>query len=326
MAERRHRLFHILRSHDHDHGVRHQGDADRSEEGMRATLVSLGGLGVTTIFQAILLLFTGSVALLSDTIHNLLDALTAIPLWIAFSLGRKGANDRFSHGYHRAEDLAGLVIVVAIGASAVAVIWESARRVAEPRELHHIPWVIAAGVIGALGNEFVARYRMHAGRRIGSEALIADGYHARTDAFTSLAVVVAGVGAAFGWNWVDPVAGLGVGVLILRVLVRTARPILGRLVDAVDPEMTSRARAVAASVDGVHGISGLRLRWHGNRIVTSLSIEVDPEISVAEGHTIAEEVQHDLMHAFEVPLTAVVHVDPHGPTAPHSRTLHHRAG
>ena len=151
---------------------------------MRATAISLVGLLITTIFQAVILVFTGSVALLSDTLHNLLDALTAIPLWVAFRLGRRGPNDRFSHGYHRAEDLAGLIILVAIGATVIGVIWESLRRVADPRQLDHIPWVIAAGVIGALGNELVARYRINAGLRIGSDALVVDGHRDIGDART----------------------------------------------------------------------------------------------------------------------------------------------
>ena len=291
---------------------------------MRATAISLVGLLITTIFQAVILVFTGSVALLSDTLHNLLDALTAIPLWVAFRLGRRGPNDRFSHGYHRAEDLAGLIILVAIGATVISVIWESLRRVADPRQLDHIPWVIAAGVIGALGNELVARYRINAGLRIGSDALVVDGHHARADAYTSLAVVAAGVGAAFGWDWVDPIAGFVVAVLILRVLIRTAGPILGRLLDAVDPELTARARESAEAVDGVLGVSGLRLRWHGHRVVAVVTISVDPQLTVAASHEIAEEVEHQLMHALEAALTATVHVEPHGSGDLHPRTAHHR--
>lgn len=190
-------------------------------------------------------------ALASDTLHNFGDALTAIPLWIVFSLGRRRPTRSFTYGYHRAEDVAGVVIVLAIGASAALVVWESVQRLLEPRLIDFIPWVIAAGLIGALGNEFVARYRIRAGRRIGSEALVADGQHARTDALTSLAVVVAGVGAAFGAAWVDPVAGLFVALVIVRLLGRSVRSITWRLLDAVEPELVDTTESVISGVDGV---------------------------------------------------------------------------
>lgn len=146
----------------------------------------------------------------------------------AFSLGRRSPARSHTYGYHRAEDVAGVVIVLAIGASAALIVWESVQRLFEPRLIDYVPWVIAAGLIGAAGNEVVARYRIRVGRRIGSEALVADGHHARTDALTSLTVVTAGVGAVFGAAWVDP-AGLVVALVILRLLGRSARSITRRL-------------------------------------------------------------------------------------------------
>lgn len=316
-----HRLRHIM-SHDHDFvggGVR-----DTSAEGIRATKISLIGLGVTAALQAVIVVFSGSVALLSDTLHNLADALTAIPLWIAFSLGRRSPTRGYTYGFHRAEDVAGLVVVVAIGASAALVMWESARRLTEPRLIDHIPWVIAAGIIGAAGNELVARYRIRVGRSIGSEALVADGQHARTDALTSLAVVAAGIGAAFGAAWADPVAGLVVAGIILWLLGRSARAMTRRLLDGVEPELVDTAEAVIVAVDGVREIADLRIRWHGHQLHVSASISVDPHMTVTAGHVTAHAVEHQLHHAFEFPVVAMIHIDPHGFSDAHDATAHHR--
>jgi len=318
----RHRLTH-LRSH------RHNDDSGSSlvnfgSEGIRATKVSLAGLGATAALQALIVLVSGSVALLSDTIHNLGDALTAIPLWIAFAVGRRIPSRTYTYGLHRAEDLAGLLIVFAIGASALLVGWESIQRLFEPRLIDQIPWVIAAGVVGAAGNEFVARYRIRVGQRIGSEALIADGRHARSDAWTSLAVVAAGIGAAFGISWVDPVAGLVVAAVIAGLLIPSARGIGRRLLDGVDPELVATAESVIRSVSGVRDVTELRLRYQGHHLHLSACIAVDPDLSVAAGHQSAHAVEHELHHAFGVPLVAIVHVEPLGVDEAHHSVAHHR--
>lgn len=297
---------------------------DTGAAGIRASKVSLLGLGATAAAQGVLVAFTGSVALLSDTLHNLTDALTAIPLWIAFALGRRAPTRRHTHGLHRAEDLAGLVILLAIAVSAVGVGWESVRRLVDPRPIDLAGWVIVAGVIGALGNELVARYRIRVGRRIASAALVADGQHARADALTSLAVVAAGIGALAGLDWVDPAAGLLVAVMILSMLREAGTRVFGRLLDAVDPSLVDRAEAVAAAVPGVVAVDQMRLRWHGHRMQATMVISVDPEVTVRDGHEIAQHVSHALMHEFPFTVEAVVHVDPSGDPEAHVITDHHR--
>jgi cation diffusion facilitator family transporter len=312
-----------LKPHRHE---QHHGHAlaDFGSEGIRATKVGLVGLGVTAALQALIVVVSGSVALLSDTIHNLGDALTSIPLWIAFALGRRGPTRIYTYGLQRAEDLAGLLIVFAIGASAVLVGLESVQRLFESRLINQIPWVIAAGVVGAAGNEWVARYRIRVGDRIGSEALIADGRHARSDAWTSLAVVAAGIGAAFGIPWVDPVAGLVVAAVIAGLLIPSVRGIVRRLLDGVDPELVAAAEAVIRSVPGVREVTELHLRHQGHQLHLSTCVAVDPDLSLAAGHEAAHAVEHALHHALGVPLTATVHVEPYGADEPHDRVAHHR--
>lgn len=316
----RQRLRHLL-IHHHDHGP--VSGRDHSAEGIRATKVSLVGLGVTAVLQAVIVVVSGSVALLSDTLHNLGDALTAIPLWVAFSLGGRRPTRTYTYGFHRAEDIAGLLIVLAIGVSALLIGWESVRRLLEPRLLDHVPWVIGAGVVGAVGNEMVARYRIKVGRAIGSEALVADGHHARSDAWTSLAVVAAGIGAASGAAWVDPVAGLVVAGVIVGLLFKSAKGVGRRLLDGVAPEMVGLAERVILEVDGVRGLTDLRLRFHGHQLHVSASVAVDAELSVRDGHETAHTVEHELLHAFDFPVVATIHVDPHGMDAAHQISAHH---
>ncbi len=311
-------------SHDHDHGGGHgESIIDSGSVGIRATKVSLVALGITAALQAIIVVFSGSVALLSDTLHNLADALTAIPLWIAFAVGRRRPTRAYTYGFGRFEDVAGLLIVVAIGASAALIIWESVGRLFEPRLIDHIPWVIAAGLIGAAGNEFVARYRIKVGNEIGSEALVSDGQHARSDALTSLAVVVAGIGAALGSAWVDPIAGIVVAGAMLWLLVRTGRRMSRRLLDGVEPAVVDDVEESVRGVDGVRNISDLRVRWHGHQLSVAVSVSVDPDLTVSEGHDTAHEVEHALHHRFSFPVQAIVHVEPSGQSGAHDGTAHH---
>lgn len=291
---------------------------------MRATKISLVALGATAGLQAVIVVVSGSVALLSDTLHNLGDALTAIPLWIAFSVGRRRPTRTYTYGFHRAEDIAGLLIVFAIGASAVLIGWESVERLLDPRLVEHIPWVIAAGMVGAVGNELVARYRIKVGRAIGSEALVADGRHARSDAWTSLAVVVAGIGAAAGIPWLDPIAGLVVSVVIFGLLLTSSRAIGRRLLDGVEPELVAIAERAISSTKGVREIEDLRLRFQGHQLNVTASIAVDADVSVRSGHDTALRVEHALHHAFSCPVVATIHLDPHGLDDAHQLTDHHR--
>ena len=316
-----HSVGHVF-AHDHDHGPS-TALFDTGSIGIRATKVSLIGLGITALLQAVIVVFSGSVALLSDTLHNVTDALTSVPLWIAFALGRRAATRKYTYGFNRIEDIAGLVIVAAIGFSAAFVIWESIQRLAEPRLIDHIPWVVLAGLIGALGNELVARYRIKVGQSIGSEALITDGHHARTDALTSLAVVAAGIGAAFGASWVDPVAGLVVAVPMVWLLAKSARRMMRRLSDGIEPEIVDEVASAIASVEGVDAVDALRVRWHGHQLRIAASVSVDSDLTVKQGHDIAHRVEHELLHDFTTPIVVTIHIEPHEQSDRHDSIAHH---
>jgi cation diffusion facilitator family transporter len=294
--------------HGHSHSV------DTSRDGLRALWISLAVLGVTAALQAAVVLVSGSVALLGDTLHNLADALTAVPLGIAFLLGRRPATRAYTYGFGRAEDLAGLVIVLVIAGSAVLAGVTAVQRLLDPRPIGHPGWVLAAGVIGFLGNEVVARYRIVVGRRIGSAALVADGLHARTDGFASLAVVVAAGGSWAGFAWADPVVGLVIALAICHVLLEAGREVYRRLMDGVDPHLVEHAERALRGVPGVRDVSALRMRWIGHRLHAEAGIVVDPALTVTAAHQIAHEAEHELSHVSVA--TATVHVGPAVRSAP----------
>ncbi len=297
-------------SHDHVDGV---DDAlSSSAQGIRAVKISLLALGVTALFQLVVVAVSGSVALAADTIHNFSDALTAVPLWIAFVLGRRAASKRFTYGLGRVEDLAGLFVVAVIALSAVVAGYESIRRLIHPVTIDSLGWVAVAGAVGFLGNELVALYRIRVGRRIGSAALVADGLHARTDGFTSLAVVFGAGGVWLGFPLADPVIGLLITVAILFVLRSAARDVFARLLDGVDPHLVESAERALAAEPGVLGVPRVRMRWIGHALHAEAELDVDPAISLEQAHHLAHQAEHTLTHAVPRLSSALVHAYPAG--------------
>ena len=316
-------LRELYQPHSHDAADSVDSALETSEKGIRAVKISLAGLLITAFLQVIVVVITGSVALLADTIHNFSDGLTSIPLWIAFVIGRRAATKSYTFGFRRAEDLSGLFIVAMIALSAVVAGWESVKRIVDPIEVTNIGLLVAAGIIGFLGNEAVALYRIRIGTEIGSAALVADGHHARTDGLTSLAVVFGGVGVWLGFPLADPIIGLLITVAILFVLRDALKQVFRRLMDGVDPTITESVERLTASVPGVVGAEEVRVRWLGHRLEASLHIAVDGSMTVTEGHEIAERVRHDLFHGIDKLDEVTVHVDPDGGDHHHERTRHH---
>lgn len=312
----RDRLTHVLRPHSHDAADSLDDALESSSQGIRAVKISLVALGVTSLAQVAVVAISGSVALLADTIHNFSDALTALPLWLAFAIGRRAPTRRYTYGYGRAEDLAGLFVVAMIALSAVVAGYESISRLINPRPVDHLGWVALAGLVGFLGNEAVAVFRIRVGRRIGSAALIADGLHARTDGFTSLAVVIGAAGVAAGWEAADPIVGLLITVAILAVLRTAMRDIFRRLMDAVDPAMVDAAEASLKAIPGVVAVRRVRMRWIGHEIHADADLDIDSGTSLAEAHQLAHSAEHELTHAVPKLASAVVHAYPTGHDEP----------
>jgi cation diffusion facilitator family transporter len=316
------RLKELVAPHSHDSADSVDQALETSGRGMRALAISLAVLGTTAVLQAFVVVWTGSIALLGDTLHNVADALTAVPLALAFLLGRRPPNRRYTHGYGRAEDLAGIVVVAFILASAVLAAYEAIDRLLNPREVEHLVAVGAAGVIGFIGNEVVARYRISVGRSIGSAALVADGLHARTDGFTSLGVLAGAVGVGLGWDEADPVVGLLISLAILRVLWSAAKQVYARLMDAVDPALVDKVEGVLARTPGVVRVGEVRLRWIGHQLRAEAEVVVDEHLSLAQAHAIAVDAEHRLLHEVKRLTSVLIHADPEG-VDHHVLTSHH---
>jgi len=307
--EHRHAHPHGHREHGHTHGAVDPTIAT-SERGIWAIKWSFVGLMATALLQLVVVLLSGSVALLSDTIHNFGDAATAVPLGIAFALTRLGVSRRFTFGYGRVEDLAGVLIVLIILFSAVVAGYQAVERIINPQPVAFLWAVAAASLVGFIGNEAVAVFRIRVGREIGSAALVADGYHARTDGWTSLAVLAGALGVWLGYPLSDPIVGLLIAAAILVIVWQSGKAVFTRLLDGVEPEAIEEIRHAASHVPGVEDVSEVRARWLGHRLHAEVNVAVDPDLSVAEGHAIAREVDHQLLHHLSYLNGAVIHVDP----------------
>ncbi|WP_123023352.1 cation diffusion facilitator family transporter [Mycolicibacterium stellerae] len=303
-------MTHAFVPHSHDAVESVDSALESSAIGIRTVKISLVVLGATALAQAAIVTISGSIALAADTIHNFSDALTAVPLWIAFVLGRRAATRRYTYGFGRAEDLAGLFVVAMIAFSAVIAGYEAVLRLIHPVPIDHVGWVAVAGLVGFLGNEAVALYRIRTGRRIGSAALVADGLHARTDGFTSLAVLASAGGVAAGFPLADPMVGIVITVAILAVLRAAARDVFRRLMDGVDPELVDAAEAALASRPGVKAVRSVRMRWIGHRLHADAELDVEPGTSLDEAHRLAHDAEHELMHEVPRLSSALIHAYP----------------
>ena len=313
----------IDHDHDHDHNHEHghgghghehgRVDADLygNRAGLRAVQISTAGMFIVAAIQFAIAGIGGSAGLFADALHNLGDVLTTVALWIAFVIARRAANQRYTYGYYRTEDLAGIFIVLVIIASAVAGAVESILKLTTGSAPTQLLLSMAAALVGVAGNELLAQYKISVGKRINSVPLIADGQHSRIDGLTSLAAFVGLIGVALGLRIADPIAGLVITVVILTVVYSTTRSVLQRLLDAVDSRVVPSIVSIASEVPGVEAVNDVRARWVGHTLHVAMNIEVDGELTLVKAHAIAEEVRHRLFHRVKGLSEAIIHTDPH---------------
>jgi cation diffusion facilitator family transporter len=325
--------FQASSGHDHgsgDHGHTH-GVTDPSitttERGIWAIKWSFVILAITSALQLVVVYMSSSIALLADTIHNVADATTAIPLWIAFMLVRRPPTRVFNYGLGRAEDLAGILIVLIILFSAVFAGYQAINRLIYPHPVIYLGWVAVAGIVGFLGNEIVAVFRIKVGREIQSAALIADGYHARTDGFTSLAVVLGAVGVWAGFPLADPIIGLLITITIFGIVWQSAKAVVVRALDGVEPAIVDEIQNAAGHVKGIKIVSA-RARWLGHRLHSDIAIAVDNKLPVSAGLKLAEQLRSELLsHISALRTTTVTFASPDGTSsfelAPPAHAPHH---
>lgn len=284
-------------THDHSH---HDLAADRAfldnRLAVRTVWIALIALGLTTALQIVIYIASNSVALLADTVHNLGDALNSIPLLFAFYIARRAANKRFTYGYGRLEDIAGVFIVISIGFSAAYIIYESVQRLLDPLPLENLEWIALASLVGFVGNELVALMQIRVGRRIGSDAMIADGQHALIDGLTSLAVLIAVIGTLIGAPILDPIVGVVIGIAIVGITWNAIKAVWYRMMDAVDPHLVEHVEAHTLGVEGVDEVLTLRLRWVGHRMHGVMKLAVPADTTLEASGEIVGAVQHEARH------------------------------
>lgn len=298
--------------HGHTHGVIDASIAT-TDRGIWAIKWSFILLAITAAFQLAVVAISGSVALLADTIHNVADATTAIPLWIAFRLAKRKPTETFTYGYGRVEDLAGLTIVAIILFSAIVAGYEAIDRIVRPQSIGALGWVALAGLIGFIGNEVVAVFRIRVGREINSVALIADGYHARMDGLTSLAVVIGALGVWLGFPLADPIIGLLITATIFVIVWQSAKSVLTRMLDGVEPGLIDEVRHAAEHVNGITKIADVKARWLGHKLHIDAVVMTDAGASLAEADRISVALKNELLE--HIPALSVANVRVHGAAA-----------
>ncbi len=327
---------HDEHNHDHDQGEPHhaeQGhghvhgkvDADLygNRAGLRAVQISTAGMFLVSAIQFAIAWIGGSAGLFADALHNFGDVFTTIALWIAFVISNRAANQRYTYGYYRSEDLAGIFIVLVIIASATASAVESIQKLTSGNIPTQIYLSMAAALVGVAGNELLAQYKISVGKRINSVSLIADGHHSRIDGLTSLAAFIGLVGVQIGFPKADPIAGIVITIVIVTVVFSTARSVLQRLLDAVDPHVVPSIITIASAVTGVEEVTDVRARWIGHTLHVAMNIEVDAELTLSKAHAIAEEVRHQLFHHIKGISEVLIHTDPSSASGDHHRELAH---
>jgi len=309
-------------AHGHEHG---KVDADLygNRVGLRAVQISTAGMLLVAAIQFAIAWIGGSAGLFADALHNFGDVFTTIALWIAFVISNRAANQRYTYGYYRAEDLAGIFIVLVIIASAIASGVESIQKLTSGNIPTRIYLSMAAALIGVAGNELLAQYKISVGKRINSVSLIADGHHSRIDGLTSLAAFIGLVGVRLGFPKADPIAGIVITIVIFTVVISTLRSVLQRLLDVVDPHVVPSIVATASAVPGVEEVTDVRARWVGHTLHVVMNIEVDAELTLSKAHAIAEEVRHRLFHDIKGISEVVVHTDPSSASGDHHQEMAH---
>ena len=322
---------HEEHNHDHDHAEHGHGhehgkvDADLygNRAGLRAVQISTAGMFLVAAIQFAIAWIGGSAGLFADALHNFGDVFTTIALWIAFVISNRAANQRYTYGYYRAEDLAGIFIVLVIIASAIASAVESIQKLTSGNIPTQIYLSMAAALIGVAGNELLAQYKISVGKRINSVSLIADGHHSRIDGLTSLAAFIGLIGVKLGFPKADPIAGIVITIVIVTVVFSTSRGVLQRLLDAVDPHVVPSIVTTATAVQGVEEVTDVRARWVGHTLHVVMNIEVDAELTLSKAHAIAEEVRHRLFHDVKGISEVVVHTDPSSASGDHHQEMAH---
>jgi len=291
----------------HDDRASHD-EAGHRQAAHRAVKVSAAGLALTGAVELALALLTNSVGLLGDALHNLSDVSTSLVVFLGFRVSAKPASPRYPYGFERAEDLAGLGVALVIWASAVFAGVESWHKLTSHGSTTHVGLGMVGAVLGMVGNQAVARYKLRVGRQIQSNTLVADAHHSRLDAISSLGALLGLIVVALGYRVGDPIAGFAVTVFIVKVGYEVTVEVVHHLMDGVDPAHLLAAVAAAKSVGGVGPVSA-RARWLGRSLVIEVDGELDRSTTMDEADVLGRRVEAAVHRA--VGEAQAVHWHPH---------------
>ncbi|WP_343571292.1 cation diffusion facilitator family transporter [Mycobacterium sp.] len=264
-------------------------DAGERRQANRAVGISALVLALTGLIELVIAVVSGSVALLGDALHNLSDVSTSALVFVGFRASRRLPTERYTYGYERAEDLAGIGVALVIWSSAIVAGQESVEKLINHGSTGHVGWGIAAAAVGIAGNQLVARYKLTVGRRIRSATVVADAKHSRLDALSSAGAMLGLIAVALGWTWADAVAGIVVTGFICHVGWEVTADIAHRLLDGVDPEIITTAEFAALEVAGVQHAHA-RARWTGRTLRVEVEGFLDSETSLAAADEIGRGV------------------------------------
>ncbi len=262
----------------------------------RAIGVSALGLGLTGLLELAIALLGGSVALLSDALHNLSDVSTSVAMFIGFQYSKRRATSSHPYGYERAEDLAGVVVAIAVWASAIAAAVVSIHKLTTHGTTTDLDLGMAAAAFGVVGNQVVARYKRRIGRQINSITLLADARHSWLDALSSAGALAGLAGVALGYRWADGVAGLVVTAFIVHVGYEVTSDVVTHLMDGVEPDVLAQAERASLTVPGVAHVH-VRGRWSGRSLLVEVEGYVTGHLSVAEAQALGERVESAVSQA-----------------------------
>ncbi|GAC1596797.1 MAG: cation diffusion facilitator family transporter [Acidimicrobiales bacterium] len=276
--------------------TRHFNDSSDRHDANKAVAVSAGGLAITGLLELAIALLTGSVGLLGDALHNLSDVSTSLVVFVGFKVSKRAATPSNSYGYERAEDLAGLGVALVIWASAVFALVVSVHKLSVHGRTTHLGVGMAAALIGIVGNQVVARYKLGIGKRIQSATLVADAQHSWLDALSSAGALLGLVGVALGYGWADGVAGLLVTAFIVHVGWEVTSEIVSHLMDGVDPEMIAAAEAAALEVNPIQHVHA-RGRWIGRSLIIEIEGFVPADMTILAAESLGRFVEERVVTA-----------------------------
>lgn len=281
------------------------------KQGERAAMLSAVVLLTITVLKGTVSLVSGSVALLADSIHSFADIFSSIAVWAGLKLVQKKPNERFPYGYYKAETLALLIVAVTVAASGVLILIEAIGKVFQPGVVLFPSVVLTAAGLSGIASYILGRYKTRVGNSIGSQSLVGEGQHSMVDVYTSLLVFVGVSFSSLGYTRAEVLAGLAIGLYIIKVGLWFGKDAVLVLMDAcLSPERAREMKEIAESVKGVIGVHSIRLHKSGPVSFGEMHAEVLKDLPLDKAHAISDEIERKIRQRFRDIESITIHVEP----------------